>query len=255
MNRQRRRAWTVAVTALIGALAGIGVGFVSAGDTDRYESTATVAIVPFPGLPEDLSADFWQVLSEGQVVRTAAVIYSDGERAASAAAALGVPGTDVELSASALVDTALVQVSVQSDSAATSDAALAIVLGSAGDAAADILRPFVISEASVQPAELARSGAALQWIGAATVSGALLGAGMGLILSGFLRRGHEGGEVMRDEAGPRDVDSAVDDQSSADQSSADQSGYDEQSGYYVNDTGHYDGVASHRAAGNDSGYR
>ncbi|MFN3599991.1 MAG: hypothetical protein ACK4M5_15490 [Dietzia cercidiphylli] len=206
MNRQRRRAWIVAVTTLIGALAGVGVGAVWTGDAARYESTATVAIVPFPGLPEDLSADFWQVLSEGQVVRTAAMIYSNGEWAAAAAEELGVPGEEVELSASALVDTTLVRVSVVSGSSATSDAALAMVLGSAGTAAADILQPFVISEASVQPAEEARSGATLQLIGAATVSGALVGAGTGLVLAGIRRRDDGGGDAEPDEVHPGDAD-------------------------------------------------
>lgn len=194
MTRQQRQAWIVAVTTLIGALAGAGAGAALTGDTARYESTATVAIVPAPGLPEDLAADFWQVLSEEQVVRTAATIYGNGQWAVDAARALEVPAGEVELSANALVDTTLVEVSVNAGSTGTSDAALAMILGSAGTAAAEILQPFVISQASVQPAAAAGPGATVQLLGASAVAGALVGAGTGLVLAGIRRRGRDGGD-------------------------------------------------------------
>ncbi|MDV7999969.1 hypothetical protein [Rhodococcus sp. IEGM 1408] len=203
MTTQRRRGRIVAVAALIGALAGAGAGAALTGDSARYESTATVAIVPASDLAEDLAADFWQVLSEEQVVRTAATIYGNGQWAADAARALGVPGSEVELSATALVDTTLVEVSVQSGSTGTADAALAMILGSAGTSATEILQPFVISQASVQPAATARPGATMQLLGASAVAGALVGAGAGLVLAGIRRRDRDGVDPAPGSPGPR----------------------------------------------------
>ena len=191
MSRQRRRVRIVTATTVIGTLCGLGIGVAVVGDTARYEATATVAIVPAPGLPEDLAADFWQVLSEEQVVRTAATIYGNGQWADEAAAALGVPGSDIAVSSGAVVDTTLVRVSVESGSAATAEAALSSVLDSAGAAAAEILQPFVISRASVQPAESAGPAVASQLIGVSAVAGALAGAGTGLVLAGLRRRSRE----------------------------------------------------------------
>ena len=188
MRRRMSRSLIVAFTTLVGALVGIGGGAALTGDAPRYESTATVAIVPASGLPEDLSADFWQVLSEGQVVRTAASIYGNGQWAADAAESLGVEVTDLELSASALVDTTLVQVSLRSTSAELSDDGLRMVLESGSVAAAEILDPFVISEASVESAVMTGPAETLQLLGAVVVSGALIGAGVGLLLSGTRQR-------------------------------------------------------------------
>lgn len=202
MSRQRRRVRIVSATTVIGALCGVGIGVAVVGDTARYEATATVAIVPAPGLPEDLAADFWQVLSEEQVVRTAATIYGNGQWADEAAAGLGVPGSDIAVSSSAVVDTTLVRVSVESGSAATAEAALSSVLDSAGAAAAEILQPFVISRASVQPAEAAGPAVASQLIGVSAVAGALAGAGAGLILAGLRRRGRREQDSGPDGLGP-----------------------------------------------------
>lgn len=189
MTSRTRRAWIVAATTVLGALTGAGAGTALADAPARYESTATVAVVPAAGLPDDLAADFWQVLSEEQVVRTAATIYGSDQWALEAARALDVPPSEVVLSASALVDTTLVEVTVETDSAATSDAALATVLGSASTAASTILAPFVISEAAVRPAETARGASPAQLVGVATVAGALVGAGIGLAASAIGRRG------------------------------------------------------------------
>ncbi|USX45183.1 hypothetical protein [Dietzia kunjamensis] len=193
MTSRTRRAWIVAATTVLGALTGAGAGTALADAPARYASTATVAVVPAAGLPDDLAADFWQVLSEEQVVRTAATIYGSEQWAVEAARALDVPTTEVVLSASALVDTTLVEVTVETGSAASSDAALATVLGSASTSASTILAPFVISEAAVRPAETARGASPAQLVGVAAIAGALVGAGIGLVISAIGRRGRDDG--------------------------------------------------------------
>lgn len=193
MTSRTRRAWIVAATTVLGALTGAGAGTALADAPARYASTATVAVVPAAGLPDDLAADFWQVLSEEQVVRTAATIYGSEQWAVEAARALDVPTTEVKLSASALVDTTLVEVTVETGSAASSDAALATVLGSASTSASTILAPFVISEAAVRPAETARGASPAQLVGVAAIAGALVGAGIGLVISAIGRRGRGDG--------------------------------------------------------------
>ncbi|WP_407334905.1 hypothetical protein [Dietzia kunjamensis] len=193
MTSRTRRAWIVAATTVLGALTGAGAGTALADAPARYASTATVAVVPAAGLPDDLAADFWQVLSEEQVVRTAATIYGSEQWAVEAARALDVPTSEVVLSASALVDTTLVEVTVETGSAASSDAALATVLGSASTSASTILAPFVISEAAVRPAETARGASPAQLVGVAAIAGALVGAGIGLVISAIGRRGRGDG--------------------------------------------------------------
>lgn len=193
MTSRTRRAWIVAATTVLGALTGAGAGTALADAPARYASTATVAVVPAAGLPDDLAADFWQVLSEEQVVRTAATIYGSEQWAVEAARALDVPTTEVVLSANALVDTTLVEVTVETGSAASSDAALATVLGSASTSASTILAPFVISEAAVRPAETARGASPAQLVGVAAIAGALVGAGIGLVISAIGRRGRGDG--------------------------------------------------------------
>lgn len=193
MTSRTRRAWIVAATTVLGALTGAGAGTALADAPARYASTATVAVVPAAGLPDDLAADFWQVLSEEQVVRTAATIYGSEQWAVEAARALDVPTTEVVLSANALVDTTLVEVTVETGSAASSDAALATVLRSASTSASTILAPFVISEAAVRPAETARGASPAQLVGVAAIAGALVGAGIGLVISAIGRRGRGDG--------------------------------------------------------------
>lgn len=188
MNSHSRTAWIVVTMAVVGSLLGLGVGAHLTTGSERFEATAKIAIVPAANLPEDLAADFWQVLSEGQIVRTAATIYENELWVNATADELGVPSSELALTASAMVDTTLVEVSVESDSAETSDVALTMVLADAGVSAAEILHPFVISEASMQPAAPARPGAAVQIIGATAVAGAMAGAGIGIVGSRFRRR-------------------------------------------------------------------
>lgn len=198
MTARTRRTLLVLVIMVLGALAGSGVGISLNGDTTRYHSAATIAVVPAPGLPDDLAADFWQVLSEEQVVRTAASIYGSDNWAVDAADALRLPRSDVDLTASALVDTTLVEVTVEANSAVDSEAALNAVLGSASVVVSEILSPFVISEAAVRPAEPARATSAGQFIGMVAVAGALVGAGVGLGLAALLpRRARRTGRTRR----------------------------------------------------------
>lgn len=206
MTSRTRRAWIVAATTVLGALTGAGAGTALADAPARYASTATVAVVPAAGLPDDLAADFWQVLSEEQVVRTAATIYGSEQWAVEAARALDVPTTEVVLSANALVDTTLVEVTVETGSAASSDAALATVLGSASTSASTILAPFVISEAAVRPAETARGASPAQLVGVAAIAGALVGAGIGLAIGAIGRRGRGDGPAAGEGVGTPGAD-------------------------------------------------
>ena len=74
MSKQRI---ALIMCALIGAVLGAGLGFLLAPTSHRYEVSAKVGLLPAADLTAEKASSFWEVLTRGQVTRTAAVVYGD----------------------------------------------------------------------------------------------------------------------------------------------------------------------------------
>ena len=130
--------------ALIGALLGAALGFLLTPDTGRYKATADVAFVPAANLTTVEASNFWEVLTRGQVSRTAAVVYEDPRWLSSAANAAKVGEYELTLTAAALPETTIVEVTVQAPSPAAAEAALNDVLTTATAEVASIASPYAV---------------------------------------------------------------------------------------------------------------
>lgn len=185
----------IAVLALIGAVLGAGLGAVAAPGTSRYVASANVAFLPAPELTMVQASDFWEVLTRGQVTRTAAIVYDDERWLSPAADAAKVPRDDLTLTASALPETTILTVTVTARSAAAADAALNKVLETATPEVSSLAAPYFVKvlwppEGSAYPEP---SPGRLQVAAGGALAGLLLGGGIGWFLQ---RRGR-----IRDESG------------------------------------------------------
>ncbi len=186
----------IAVVALIGALLGAGVGAVAAPGASRYAASANVAFLPAPELTMVEASDFWEVLTRGQVTRTAAIVYDDPRWLTSAAEAAKVPRDDLTLTAAALPDTTVLAVTVTAGSADAAEAALNSVLTSATPEVSSIAAPYFVKvlwpqENSAYPEP---SPGRMQVAAAGALGGLLVGAGIGWLLQ---RRRHAAGTPGR----------------------------------------------------------
>lgn len=141
MTKQRR---TIVVFALIGAVLGAALGFLLAPRSHWYQASANVALLPAPDLTTEQSSAFWEVLTRGQVSRTAAVLFNDPRWIPSAANAAKVPQADLSLSAAALPDTTIVVVTVVAHSADAAEAGLNDVLNRATPDVASLAAPYAV---------------------------------------------------------------------------------------------------------------
>lgn len=141
MTRYRR---TIAVFALIGAVVGAVLGFFLAPRSHWYQASANVALLPAPDLTTEQSSAFWEVLTRGQVSRTAAVLYNDQRWVPSAANAAKVAPADLSLSAAALPDTTIVVVTVVAHSAAAAETGLNDVLTQATPDVTALAAPYAV---------------------------------------------------------------------------------------------------------------
>ena len=179
--------WAVVVLCtLIAAVLGAVLANALAPHDVRYRSTANVAILPAPDLSMADASAFWEVLTRGQVNRTAAIVY--GESAAwlpSAAAVAGVAQRDLTLTATAVPESTMVEVSIEAPSAAAADAALRDVLNSAGPKVTAVTVPFVVNVLGPQDgASTPLTGLSqTQIVAAGATAGAALGLGVGWLIS------------------------------------------------------------------------
>ncbi|WP_179466270.1 YtxH domain-containing protein [Mycolicibacterium vinylchloridicum] len=141
MTKHRR---TIAVFAFIGAIVGAALGYFLAPQPHWYQASANVALLPAPDLTTEQSSAFWEVLTRGQVSRTAAVLYNDARWVPSAANAAKVPQADLSLSAAALPDTTIVVVTVVAHSADAAEAGLNDVLNRATPEVASLAAPYAV---------------------------------------------------------------------------------------------------------------
>ena len=140
MTKQRI---TIAVIALIGAVLGAMFGVLAAPTAERYTASADVALTPGPNLTTAESSSFWEVLTRGQISRTAAIVYEDRKWLTSAAKAADVRRSELTLTAGALPETSILTVTVTANSEAAAEAALSNVLTTAAPQVAAVTAPFV----------------------------------------------------------------------------------------------------------------
>lgn len=188
MTKPRR---LIAILAVVGALLGVALGAVVATGPSRYTASADVALLPAPNLTLVEASDFWEVLTSGQVTRTAAIVYGDPRWLTAAADAARVRRSDVSLTAAALPETTILTVTVSAGSAEAADAALNNVLTTATPEVTSLVAPFFVKV--LWPPEnsawekSAPGKTQMMLVGA--LGGLLIGSGVGWWLSRHRRDG------------------------------------------------------------------
>ncbi|MBS1692143.1 MAG: hypothetical protein JST91_07980 [Actinobacteria bacterium] len=187
MNRTLlARTWLIATAlAAIGLVAGGLAGTALAGrEPQRYTAEATLAMLPSQQVPVTQAPGFWEVLSRGQATRSAAIMLADGKWLGDAAAAAGVPESQLSLQAGAIADTTLIDVMMRADTAQAAEAALDKVLADAVIPAATAAGPFRLEVVSAPGGSAKTTGPAkIQVVGALAIAGLLVGGGLGLLVS------------------------------------------------------------------------
>lgn len=183
----------IAMFALIGAALGAGLGVFAAPTADRYKVTTDVALIPSPTLTTEETSSFWDILTRGQVSRTAALIYQDSRWLNSAARATDVSRSELTLEAAALPETTLVMVEVSANSPEVAEAALDHVLTTAAPEVAAVTTPFLakVLWPPQDSAYLVSTPGRTQFAAAGALAG-LLGGGS----IGWYRRRRSGQQVV-----------------------------------------------------------
>lgn len=190
---------TVAVFALVGAFVVGALGYFLAPQPHRYQATAQVAMLPPPDLTSAQSSSFWEVLTRGQITRTAAVLYNDPRWLPSAANAAKVPRSELSHTAMALPDTTMLVITVEAGSPTAAEQALLDVLTTATPEVVALSAPFNVKvlwppAGSGYPVPVP---GAKQVAAAGALAGLMLGGGLGWFFLRSRRR--------RSEAAPHPV--------------------------------------------------
>lgn len=181
--------------ALVGTVLGVVFGALTAPTAERYTASVNVAMIPAPTLTTVEASSFWEVLTRGQISRTAAIVYEDPRWLASAAKAANVRQSDLTLTASALPDTSVIAVTVTASSPAAAEAGLSDVLMTAAPEVAAVTAPFLAKVLS--PTQGAAQPVPLPNRSQVAAAGAL---------AGLLAGGSIGWYVLRRRSGPRVAD-------------------------------------------------
>lgn len=195
MNKRRI---VIAVFALAGALVGALLAAMVAPQSSRYTASANVALLPGPGLTTVEASDFWEVLTRGQVTRTAAIVYDDSRWLASAAETADVAQQDLTLTAAARPETTMIVVSVTAPSSAAAEAALNDVLTTATPEVSSLAAPYFVKVLWPQQGSAAPVGVPgrLQFAAAGALGGLLVGGSVGW----FVMRRRRIGQVAEERA-------------------------------------------------------
>ncbi|OBB35361.1 hypothetical protein [Mycobacterium sp. 852002-51961_SCH5331710] len=191
-------------------MAGVLIGYVVLGESKRFAAQATLAMLPASYIPTSEAAQYWDVLNQGQATRSAAIVFGQSAWLQSAAAAASVPASELSLSAGAVRDTTLIDVSVEADSPEVAESALSSVLSDASGPATTVAGPFRL-EVVKPPAGSAQSmgPSGVQVYGAAGLAGLAFGVGVGLLAGRRAERRHsEDTDHARHSAGSHHTDSA-----------------------------------------------
>ncbi len=138
-----KRRLLILLFAAIGAVLGAGIGVLAAPTAHQYQDSANIALLPPPNMTTDQSSTFWDVLTRGQITRTAAIIYGDTRWLQTAANSLGVPRSELTVTSSALPETTVVTVTVTAKSADAAEAAMTTILNTAAPEVASVTAPYV----------------------------------------------------------------------------------------------------------------
>lgn len=192
--------FAIPALALIGAVFGALLGIVLTPDAGRYKATGDVAFLPAANLTIIEASNFWEVLTRGQVSRTAAVVYDDPRWLPSAANAAKVSESELTLSAAAVPETTIVAVTVQAPSPEAAEAALNDVLTTATAEVASLAAPYsvrVLWPAEGRAVPLSLPGRA-QIMAAGGLAGILVGGGTGWYLTRRVRIGQQRSQPSAD---------------------------------------------------------
>ncbi|OBA92792.1 hypothetical protein A5662_20875, partial [Mycobacteriaceae bacterium 1482268.1] len=184
------RTWCVGgMLGAVGLLIGLAVACVLTGHSQRFTAQATLAVLPPADLPVDRAASYWEIVNYGQAARSAAIVLGDKRGLRAAADAAGVPQSELGLSAGAVPDTTLIDVTMEANSPRAAESALSSVIHDAAGSSASVSAPFRLDTVS-SPEGTARSmtPSRVQTFGTAGISGLLLGAGAGLLISWLAQR-------------------------------------------------------------------
>ena len=181
----RKRRAIVVLAALLGAVMGAVLGVLATPQTVRYGAWADIVLVPPSELTSAEASSFWEVLTGGQISRTAAILYSDARWLPTAAAAAGVPQGELNVEAYALPETTMLVVHAQADSQAAADSALNSVLTTATPEVSSVLSPYFVKVLRPQHDDPMTGPGKLQFAAAGALGGLLVCGGLGWL---FVRR-------------------------------------------------------------------
>lgn len=180
-----KRRILIALPALVGAILGALLAVLAVPAASRYSASANVALLPAAGLTTAEASSFWEVLTRGQVTRTAALVYDDPRWLSPAADAAKVSRGELAMTAAALPDTTILTVTVTGPSPEAAETALGSVLTTATPEAASLATPFDVkvlwpqqNSAYPEPAAGRKQVAA-----AGAFGGLLVGGGVGWVLA------------------------------------------------------------------------
>jgi hypothetical protein len=185
-----QRLWLnpiVAICAVIGLVVG-AVGGALFPVSTTYRATAQVALVPGPNLTTADASAYWEVLTQGQVSRTAAAVFSDPRWGAGAASAAGVAESSLTLTAGAVPDTTMVSITADAPSAHAAQAAVADLLAKATPEVTAVSAPFQVRVVSPPNGASAMTTSRTQLILAGALGGLIFGAAVGMGVTWLRRR-------------------------------------------------------------------
>ncbi|MGB0970785.1 MAG: hypothetical protein ACPGVG_07465 [Mycobacterium sp.] len=179
-----KRRLIVCLFALVGAVIGAVLGALAAPQTSRYEAWANVVLVPPPELALAEASSFWEVLTGGQVTRTAAILFQDAHWLSAAASAAEVPQSELTVAAYALPETTMLTVTVQANSEGAAHSALHSVLTTATPEVSSVVVPYFVRVLWPQQGSPVPGPSRVQFAAAGVLGGFLVSGGLGWL---FLR--------------------------------------------------------------------
>lgn len=196
-----RRRLTVLLFALVGSVIGGGLGVFVTPQSSRYEAWVNVVLVPPPDMSSAEASSFWEVLTNGQISRTAAILYYDDRWLPSAASAAKVPQNELTLAAYAQPDTTLLTVLMEADSSAAAESALNDVLASATPEVSSVLAPYFVKVLRPPQGGPVPVPGKMQFAAAGALGGLSAGGGLGWLFVRWRRSqvelGDESEETVR----------------------------------------------------------
>lgn len=185
----KREILEIAIAGVIVAVLGVGVTLLMLlSNPQRYRAETQVALIPSRQAPAVELSSLWEALSRGQAGRIGAEVMGQRRWLAPAALASNVPADSLSLTAGAVTDTTLIDVSVEAPTAPAAEVAADAVVREARPVVEQISGPFAIevvqsAEGSATPVGANR----VQAIVTAGAAGLLLGCAGALLV---VRRRH-----------------------------------------------------------------